>query len=296
MNMIRLLSTVLLFCLSATTPYAQDNLVDEDFGLNDTPTKPSEPQKVLFDGAPIELVLTAGVERRIIFDSSFDVILDPNTPNDHLDAFNPQIFGKNLLLTISTPLSMRAIAKVGDGEEIPIDIRAVEDAGSNNPIAIVRQSFLEQEKQIEQVLAPPKVPANALHVQQARKLPGYIDLVRFAAQHLYAPERYRDKIGGAVSVGINSRPVRLMRFKLATTTPIAAWKIGQLYVSAIEVKNNQQSALGLDPRLIVGTWRAASFHHNRIGPANSNYGQTMLYLVSDKPFKEALGIYAQVSN
>ena len=106
------------------------------------------------------------------------------------------------------------------------------------------------------------------------------------------PKRYHDDVEGAKVIEFPrpDEPVRLMRFGAVETRPVIGWQVASLYVSAIEVSNAMAQAVDLDPRLLIGNWRAASFHHNRIGPAGTRVDKTMLYLVSDQPFDDALGL------
>ncbi len=288
----RIVMSMLALLLTAG---AQAQTVENDFGLNDQPgnAQPFEPLKVIYSGAPIPLTLTAGVERRIVFDGAFEISIDSTLSKKDIEAFKPQIYGNNLLLTVAHPVSIRLVAKLlSNAEVIPIDLRVIEEATDNHPVAIMRQSVMDAQQQYSGSYEPPTVPVGALHTQADKPKPGYVDLIRYAAQRMYSPKRYHDDVEGAKIIEFprSDEPVRLMRFGAVETRPVIGWQVASLYVSAIEVANNMEGAVDLDPRLLIGNWRAASFHHNRIGPVGTRVDKTMLYLVSDQPFDDALGL------
>ncbi len=286
----------LLVCMgNVATAQNADAVVNSDFGLSDEPKpKQLEPQQIIYHGAPISITMSAGQERRIVFDGAFEIGIDSKlTPEDQA-AFRPQIFGNNLLLTVDHPLALRVIANVA-GESVPIDLAVVEEASDHYPVAIVRKSVIEAEQRLNAEIEPPIVPTSALHYPGKAKPPGYVDLVRFAAQKMYAPKRYQKDLKAAKPVDVDPAPVRLMRFDAVETKAIGTWKFGELFVTAVEVTNKHARPINLDPRLLIGRWNAASFHHNRLGPVGSRFDRTMLYLVSTKTFDDALGVYRKVA-
>jgi integrating conjugative element protein (TIGR03749 family) len=72
------------------------------------------------------------------------------------------------------------------------------------------------------------------------------------------------------------------------SVPVAAWKVGLQYVTAVKLTNRTQRAVVLDPRELRGSWLAATFQHNRLLPADNEADTTAVYLVSDRPFDVAL--------
>ncbi len=283
----------LAFALPASAQSVDQQKMMEDFGLDgasaEEPAPQIEPQRLVYDGAPIQISLRVNAERRLIFDSAFEIGIDPQDA----DAFSPEVYDHNLLLTVSRPVSARLRVRLQDGQIVPLDILAVDAAVSQQPIQIVRQRVLDAEKALSQ--AGDKVPDSALHLNNSRTNPSYIDLVRFAAQSMYAPDRLIKQVKGAAVVPLEPKEVRLVRFDYVSTLPIRSWQMAGLYVTAIKVTNKQSAAVNLDPRLILGNWRAATFHHRRLQANGSGLDTTMLYLVSDRPFDQALGVYKLIS-
>lgn len=252
----------------------------EDFGLRAVePTTSavrtsSDPQRLVYDGAPLSVTVAVGRERRLIFDQALRLSVDPAVS----DAFEPEIYGRNLLLRVTRPLATRLHVRLADGQVVPVDLHALKGSGPIQPIEIVRRERLQAQAGTE-----PAVPDAALAAHPVS--PSYIDLVRYAAQRLYAPERLIEERAGVSEAPVGQNEIRLIRFGQVATRPIAGWAQGGLFVTAVRVTNLQDVPVLLDPRRIVGRFRAAAFQHHRL-PARA---ETALYLVSDRPFGEALG-------
>ncbi len=261
----------------------------EDFGLSNeslpVTSTATDVQQLIYHGAPIQITLSVDTERRIVFDSAFEVGIDPQDA----EAFSPEIYDRNLLLTVHQPIRSRLQIQMQNGQIIPVDIFAVNARVSNQPIEIVRQEVVDALNARKQNIN--QVPLNALHENRQNTSPGYVDMMRFAAQSMYAPERLIKSVKGATVIPVEKKPVRLMRFDLVSTEPVSSWQISGFFVTAVLIKNKHKAPVNLDPRLLLGNWRAATFHHRRIQEAGSKFDQTALYLVSDQPFEEALGVY-----
>ena len=91
-----------------------------------------------------------------------------------------------------------------------------------------------------------------------------------------------------VATPVNPESVDLMVGGKIEAVPVAAWKAGLRYVTAVKLINRSQSPVVLDPRELRGSWLAATFQHNRLLPAGNAADTTAVYLVSDRPFDVAL--------
>ncbi len=75
-------------------------------------------------------------------------------------------------------------------------------------------------------------------------------------------------------------------------TPLASWadETG-LYVTAVRLRNRTHRAVILDPRTALrGEWLAATFQHARLFPHGHEADTTAVYLISARPFADALGL------
>ena len=70
--------------------------------------------------------------------------------------------------------------------------------------------------------------------------------------------------------------------------PLIYWQGGDLYVTAIELKNELKKAIEIKPTDLVGNWQTASFYPtNFLHPRGKN-DSTTVFVVSNRPFGEAL--------
>ena len=116
-----------------------------------------------------------------------------------------------------------------------------------------------------------------------------ITLVRHAAQQMYAPQRLVKNHPGIHQAKLRRIDhVSLYRGGEVTTTPLAVWKSGSLYVTAVKVTNNMSIPVVLDPRMFRGQWRSRTLQHAKIGSQGHETDTTTVYLVSDRPFHESI--------
>jgi nitrate reductase alpha subunit len=48
------------------------------------------------------------------------------------------------------------------------------------------------------------------------------------------------------------------------------------------------SVINLDPRDLLGKWKSATFHFNRLGRTGSLTDTSVVYLISSSPFEQSL--------
>lgn len=114
-------------------------------------------------------------------------------------------------------------------------------------------------------------------------------LTKFAAQQLLAPRRLQRTHPQVRRVSVKSSPgISLMRYGDATEVTLGCWHHGELYVTAIELRNNTSSAIVLDPTTLRGTWVTATFHHSRLLPKGQRGDRSIVYLVSRDTYKNSL--------
>jgi integrating conjugative element protein (TIGR03749 family) len=257
-----------------------------------TPPESSPIEHLRWSGTPIPLALPVGKDRVLRFPN--DVRVGPPgklterlqvTSADgavYLRALEP--FEPTLALVQETEAPGRTFA---------LQLRA-EAGASTTPIEIL----------------PPQEPTGEASAQadvwfDAEAAPpprrhGYVALTCFAAQQLYAPDRLLRALDGVYRVLIPDRgPVPLIRtagtLAEVEATPLASWadETG-LYVTAVRLRNRTHGAVVLDPRTALrGEWLAATFHHARLFPAGHEADTTAVYLVSARPFEDALGVFAR---
>ena len=116
-----------------------------------------------------------------------------------------------------------------------------------------------------------------------------VELVRFASQQLYAPERLMPSHPAIYRSPLQVKTLKsLYRGGGLQSTPLASWKGGGLYVTAVKLQNTTPLTLHLDPRLFRGQWRSRTLQHAGLSHYQSESDTTTVYLISDRPFHESL--------
>jgi integrating conjugative element protein (TIGR03749 family) len=166
-------------------------------------------------------------------------------------------------------MDVAATGKGEGGSGPPVEVYAGEDSGPPGE----RRTNDGRAKDA----SPPALPSY-----------GYVTLTRFAAQQLYAPARLLKDLPGVARVPIKRKKVSLVRGSAVTAEPLAAWRAGDLYLTAVKLTNRTGRALTLDPRTLRGDWLSAAFQHNRLLPKGDESDTTALYLISARPFAASL--------
>ncbi|MFO6392357.1 TIGR03749 family integrating conjugative element protein, partial [Pseudomonas aeruginosa] len=115
-----------------------------------------------------------------------------------------------------------------------------------------------------------------------RATPQPVILTRFAAQNLYAPLRTVEPVPGVARVTLRRD---LPLDTLLPTLPVqahalAAWRLDNLWVSAVRLHNRSAHWLELDPRALQGHFLTATFQHSTLGPSGTPEDTTVVYLVT----------------
>ena len=232
------------------------------------------PERVVWNKAPIAIPLIVGAERLVHFPHSVSIGL----PQSLTPLLRGQSINGTLYLLARQPFqSTRVLVRSAiDGSIYVLDISAA-------PGESGRQSLPDV-----QILSPQHTDAGQPLSNKRSPSLGYVALTRFAAQQLYAPTRLIPHQPGVVAMPVSAEPVDLVYGGQIEAVPIAAWKAGLRYVTAVKLVNRTPKPVVLDPRELRGSWLAATFQHNRLLGAGSEADTTAVYLVSDRPFDVAL--------
>jgi integrating conjugative element protein (TIGR03749 family) len=234
---------------------------------------------VVWRKTPIAIPLVVGEERLIHFPDSVSIGLPQSlTPILHSQSINGTLY----LLAGQPFESTRVMVRSEDGGPLfVLDISAALSVDERPPLPEV-QVVLETSKAKAEDVPSDTVTANRFNQW------GYVALTRFAAQQLYAPERLLPNTPGVVAIPVKDAPVDLLRGGSVEAVPVAAWKAGSRYVTAVRLTNQTAKAVILDPRELRGAWLAATFQHNRLLPSGGDADTSAVYLISDRPFDVAL--------
>ena len=235
-------------------------------------------EHIIWDKTPIKITLSVGKERIITFPSPVWVDI-PGEIHKKLRTQN----NSNIVYWLAHEAFKTQRLEIGavDGRtHYLVNLEAKKTGGSNEPIEIVLKKSQQQTKSAKSSERPGIIQ---------QKSPGYIQLTRFAAQQLYSPARLLSTPAGVHRVPVSRDIItHLMRNTRIAAKPIASWRHASLYVTAIELKNQTGGYITLDPRMIRGQWKAATFQHVRLHPVGSESDTTALYLISNRPFHEVI--------
>ncbi|MFJ4346343.1 TIGR03749 family integrating conjugative element protein [Pseudomonas sp. NPDC089401] len=228
---------------------------------------------------PLSIPLVVGQERVIFVDRDVRV----GMPAGLEGALRVQSTGGAVYLQ---PLSELAPSRVQlqdiqTGELILLDVSAAaatKDDAAPEPIKIISAIGPESEHESSTPSTPTATPVPVV-------------LTRYAAQSLYAPLRTVEGLPGVRRTKLPGElPLHtLLPNQLIEATPLAAWRLGQHWVSAIQLRNQSPAWIDLDPRELQGDFAAATFQHARLGPHGRATDATVLYLVTQgRELSEAL--------
>lgn len=121
---------------------------------------------------------------------------------------------------------------------------------------------------------------NAVPVESAGPVP--VLLTRYAAQMLYAPLRTVEPLAGITQVPVRlpATITTLLPAEPVTATPLAAWRLGDITITAIKLQNRNQPRIDLDPRALQGQFLTATFQHGWLGAHGTPEDTTVVYLVT----------------
>jgi integrating conjugative element protein (TIGR03749 family) len=230
------------------------------------------PERIEWKKAPIRLELVVGQEQRIEFPAAVKVgVLASVQPLLRTQSVNETVY---LLAHAPFDSSRLMVRELDSGRIYLFDVTATEEGGASHPIQI----YIAGDTETANDLA---TEANDSDQGQ----PGYIQLVRFAAQQLYAPARLVKDRPGIVRVPISRDPINLLHGGAIEATPLVAWRANGLYLTAVKLTNRTEQPQTLDPRDLRGAWLTATFQHHRLLPKGDEADTTAVYLISARPFE-----------
>jgi len=230
------------------------------------------PQRIQWQKTPIAIALSVGEERMVHFRKPVSVGI-PATLESVLrtQTVNGTVYWMAKAAFSSARVMVREIE---GGQTYLFDLSAGSNAEHSAAIVVLVEETTEAESRLGEA------GEGARH--------GYVSLTRYSAQQLYAPMRLLSSVPGIVRVPVRQHSVALIPGNGVEAKPLAAWRAGHLYVTAIKLTNRLAKAQILDPRTLRGAWLSAAFQHSRLLPAGSDADTTAVYLVSAQPFAEAL--------
>ncbi|WP_409265135.1 TIGR03749 family integrating conjugative element protein [Pseudomonas sp. KCJK8521] len=219
-----------------------------------------------WDRLPLAVPLTVGQERVLMLDEDVRVGL----PSAIASKLRVQSVGGTVYLRAAEalPPTRLQLQSVKTGDIILIDIEALEGSESLEPVKIVAQ-VQAPDADTEKDAAPAATPVPVV-------------LTRYAAQNLYAPLRTVAPLPGVRRVPLNDSTAlsTLLPTERVSIKALAAWRLGDYWVTAVKIVNRGPGKVALDPRHLQATLYAATFQHSDLGLAGTPEDTTVAYLVT----------------
>jgi len=252
-------------------------------GINlNTPTT----EYVTWSGTPIAFAVPVGDERLLSFPSEVEFKnLDPQLTSDKVSITNN---AGTLYVRALKPFSpIRTYVEIkSSGQIVYVDLSA-QKGGDDNQVSVLTQS--KSKNKNTQKDNSDKTASSAS--------PSYISMLQYGIAELYWPERLLgqlnqnpDYFNFARAPMYTTHSVHLVMGHTVLAMPEVSWRNGNLFVTAVLLINPNKQAVKFDPfRDFIGNWDAKAFYPtNYLGPQGTTHDRTVVFLVSDQPFSQAL--------
>lgn len=241
----------------------------------------AESNRVLVWGQEaMKLTLSVGNERLIEFPQPLIDLQMPNYITSPAMS-RPELLPDGRLFWLANDeweeVRIRAIG--ADGEVYLLDVDATTAANDNNPIQIIKSEKIDLDRLSE--LEQSSVPSGGYD---------YIDLAKYAAQHVYGPSRLVEPLSGVRRTEMNQEPVDIYRGVGLELYTVAQWKseYPEQYVTILKVVNSTHEDIEIDPRKMRGDWLYAAPHNATVMPFGYMGDTTHIYLVSNQSFYQSI--------
>lgn len=234
---------------------------------------------------PVPVTLHTGHERVIFVNKNVRV----GYPAELDGRLRIQSSGGTVYLRASEdfPEARLQLYDMDSGELILLDIHASEGDGLE-PLALRYDDPVYRSDADGMAADDSDTAEEALPKAYAGPVP--VALTRYAAQMLYAPLRTVEPVAGITPVSVRLPPVvtTLLPTEPVTATPLAAWRLGDITVTAIKLQSRSSQPISLDPRALQGSFRTVTFQHSWLGAHGTPEDTTVAYLVTDGSADRAL--------
>ncbi len=246
-------------------------------------------------GDPMQIALPLNKEKRIIFPDPVTVDVKNALTADQLRILNNN---KSLYLTALRSFSTTRIYVTlkESGEVVLIDLTTNENASNETQQIDIKQNHTNlTDSKIGNTSTASESNSQVIVNRSSNNDVSLPELIRFAWQEVYAPNRLIQS-----SSSFSRTPMHTEMFvsdlvygNKVIAHPESSWISDNHYVTAVQLRNKYPHSAHIDIRKdLCGDWLAAtlypSAHLKSYG--NRNADSTMLFLVSNRPFGETMGV------
>lgn len=229
-------------------------------------------EHVLWDKTPIHLNVPLNEERLIHFPQAISIVDNEASEKITILKIQDALYIKANVAFENKRLLVQLMPQ---GEVIILNLSANEKITISQPVEVMLEN--KEEPNSNQQETTNNFDINA------------ITLTRFAIQSLYAPQRLLVIPEGVGRVPMQTRrQISLIYGASMESHPLISWHAGAFYVTAVELKNLLNKKVVVDPRRVQGNWQTATFYPTNTLAPRGKEDTTTVFLVSDRPFNEAL--------
>lgn len=239
---------------------------------------------------PLALPLIIGQERIVFVDQNVRVGL----PRHLVDKLRVQSTGGTLYLLAKEPIepTRLQLQNMSTGEIMLVDIIATPGKANQpalEPIKIVagdnsaaRYGQLSPKAEDSKAANRSTEQNSDAAAPAQRETPPPVVMTRYAAQMLYAPLRTVEPVPGIAQVNLkrNMDLTTLLPTRPIEAIALGAWRLEDLWVTAVKLRNTGSQPVTLDPRELMGDFVTATFQHPYLGAKGNSSDTTTVYLVT----------------
>ena len=242
-------------------------------------------EHVVWDKTPIRITLPLSEERLIRFPLAVSIV------DSELDDESAGVMKAQDALYLNAHKAFtnkRLVAQLmPNGEAIILSLSASAEATNATPIEVVMADNDTNPDEAPSSNAPP-MEASQPDVSQNTQI-NPVSLTRFAIQSLYSPARLLVNPPGVSRTPMRThRNITLVYGASMTASPLISWRGADVYVTAVELKNQLNKPVVVNPQMLLGDWQTATFYPTNTVGARGSHDTTTVFVTSSKPFGEAL--------
>lgn len=251
----------------------------------------------VWDNRPLSVALPVGKEVRWIFPQDVTVQI-PEEMTPKIKTLLPD--AHTVYITATEKFTTARVLATGnkDGKVYILDVAAeannlVEDMRLEDPALVPSVNSPHEAKPTSRLLESELPDQHEAPEEKPLQDPPEIVLTRFAMQTLYAPSRLMPSSERISRAGNATLPkgfplMQSTQGERYTFEPVGAWHGFGHYVTAVLVVNQSPLRVLVDLTKVRGNFSHITAQHHYIGPKGDLTDRTTVYLVSDKPFNEAV--------
>lgn len=239
-------------------------------------------EHVVWHKRPIEVVIPTGKERMVSFPAGISTIsADASLTSDELSLVYNE--GTLYLKALKPFEPVLVIVHFKDSPERVLMRLSSQNSADDTPLDVVMSAGSPNS-------ASGSGSDNDSSTDKMTPSLNYVDLMRFAIEQLYSPQRLISESADIARTPMyTQKTVTLLYGHNTENFPEVSWRGGDDFVTAVLVKNTQSHAITLDPRNLKGQWLASSFYPtNMLAPRGQRGDETRLFVISEVPFGQAL--------